>query len=133
MKTKNDEDRKVKYIKVLVTEKEKAEIEATAKRCGKSASRFLCERGLGYEPKLHLTEKEISLLESLQTLITELTRFTSVISGKVKGLKDQNLRMQYLSSISVTRPWKSKLDTVLDFLYATISNVNFRHIYNHDR
>lgn len=133
MNRKDEKERKNKYIKVLATEDQKAEIESNARKCGKSVSSFLCERGLGYEPKHYLTEKEISLLESLQTLIIELTRFTNIVSGKAKGLKDPKVRMQFLSNLGIITSWKKKLDTVLDFLYAIISNVNFRHVYNHDR
>ena len=51
MNKKQEDNKKKKYIKVLVTEKEKAEIETTAKKCKKSASRFLLERGLGSQKK----------------------------------------------------------------------------------
>lgn len=133
MNKKTEKVKRTKYIKVLMTEEQKIEIEKTAKRCNKSASRFLCERGLGYSPKHYLTEKEFTLLESVQTLLKEITRFTSVISGKAKGLKEPNARMSYLSNVGVTKVWKSKLDIVIEFLYSFIDNVNFRHIYNNDR
>lgn len=132
MNKKEQDSKKIKYIKVLVTEKQKAEIEATAKKCNKSTSRFLCDRGLGYQPKHYLTDKEFELLESVQTLLKEITRFTSAVSGKAKGLKNPKARMSYLTKLEITKTWKQKLDIVVEFLYSFIENVNFRHTYNHD-
>lgn len=133
MNKKQEYSKKTKYIKVLVTEKQKAEIEATAKNCNKSSSRFLCERGLGYNPKHYLTEKEIELLEDVQTLLKEIVRFTSVISGKAKGLKDSKARMAFLTQMGITKTWKGKIDIVIEFLYSFIENTNFKHHYNYDR
>lgn len=133
MNNKSPDELRTIFIKVRVNESEFKEITDTANNCGKGASTFLRERGLGYEPKFHLTEKEFSLLESAQRLLIELQRFTSVVSGKAKGIKDQSERMSFLSSIGVLSSWKERVDVVIDFLYATLTNVQFRHIYNYDR
>ena len=133
MNVKNIEDHRTIQLKVCVNADEEQRIKDKAKACGKCVSTFLREVGLGYEPKYHLTEKEFSLLESVQRMLTELTRFTSVISGKAKGLKDQSARMSFLTSIGVLKSWKEKVDVVVDFLYATLQNVQFRHAYNYDR
>jgi hypothetical protein len=125
--------KKTKYIKVLVSEEQKAEIETNARKCNKSTSRFLCERGLGYNPKHYLTNKEFELLEDVQTLLKEIIRFTSVISGKAKGLKDPKARMTFLTQMGITKTWKSKIDIVVEYLYSFIENINFKHHYNYDR
>lgn len=133
MNIKTPEELRTFFIKVRVNAAELKEITETAAGCGKPPSTFLRERGLGYKPKYHLTEKEFTLLEAVQKLLVELQRFTSVISGKAKGIKDQSARMSFLFDLGILKPWKKKLDVVIDFLYATLSNVQFRHAYNYDR
>ena len=91
MNKQNDTNKKEKYIKVLCTEEQKEEILVTAKKCKKSASRFLLERGLGYKPKHYLTEKELSLLESIQEFLVNVSRFTNLISGRAKGFKTKDV------------------------------------------
>lgn len=133
MNKKQEDNKKTKYIKVLVTEKQKAEIETTAKKCKKSASRFLLERGLGYNPKHYLTEKEIELLEGVQEFLVNVSRFSNLVSGRAKGFKTKEQRLSFLMSIGVVKSWKEKLDMVIDYLHALLCNVNFKHHYNYDR
>lgn len=133
MNKKQEDNKKTKYIKVLVTEKQKAEIETTAKKCKKSASRFLLERGLGYNPKHYLTEKEIELLEGVQEFLVNVSRFSNLVSGRAKGFKTKEQRLSFLMSIGVIKSWKEKLDMVIDYLHALLCNVNFKHHYNYDR
>ena len=133
MNKKQEDNKKTKYIKVLVTEKQKAEIETTAKKCKKSASRFLLERGLGYNPKHYLTEKEIELLEGVQEFLVNVSRFSNLVSGRAKGFKTKEERLSFLMSIGVIKSWKEKLDMVIDYLHALLCNVNFKHHYNYDR
>ena len=133
MNKKQEDNKKTKYIKVLVTEKQKAEIETTAKKCKKSASRFLLERGLGYNPKHYLTEKEIELLEGVQEFLVNVSRFSNLVSGRAKGVKTKEQRLSFLMSIGVIKSWKEKLDMVIDYLHALLCNVNFKHHYNYDR
>lgn len=133
MNTKDSKNKKEKYIKVLCTEEQKAEIEAIAKKCNKSASRFLRERGLGYEPKHYFTEKELSLLESIQEFLVNVSRFSNLVSGKAKGFKTKEQRLNFLMSIAVIKSWKEKLDIVIDYLHTFLCNTNFKHHYNYDR
>ena len=133
MNKKQEDNKKTKYIKVLVTEKQKAEIETTAKKCKKSASRFLLERGLGYNPKHYLTEKEIELLEGVQEFLVNVSRFSNLVSGRAKGFKTKEQRLSFLMSIGVIKSLKEKLDMVIDYLHALLCNVNFKHHYNYDR
>ena len=133
MNKKQEDNKKTKYIKVLVTERQKAEIETTAKKCKKSASRFLLERGLGYHPKHYLTEKEIELLEGVQEFLVNVSRFSNLVSGRAKGFKTKERRLTFLMSIGVIKSWKEKLDMVIDYLHALLCNVNFKHHYNYDR
>lgn len=133
MNKKQEDNKKTKYRKVLVTEKQKAEIETTAKKCKKSASRFLLERGLGYNPKHYLTEKEIELLEGVQEFLVNVSRFSNLVSGRAKGFKTKEQRLSFLMSIGVIKSWKEKLDMVIDYLHALLCNVNFKHHYNYDR
>lgn len=133
MNKKQEDNKKTKYIKVLVTEKQKAEIETTAKKCKKSASRFLLERGLGYHPKHYLTEKEIELLEGVQEFLVNVSRFSNLVSGRAKGFKTKEQRLTFLMSIGVIKSWKEKLDMVIDYLHAFLCNVSFKHHYNYDR
>ncbi|MDO4958266.1 MAG: hypothetical protein Q4E68_03280 [Prevotellaceae bacterium] len=133
MNKKIDKDKKEKYIKVLCTEEQKSEILATANECNKSASRFLLERGLGYKPKHYLTEKELSLLESIQEFLINVSRFSNLVSGRAKGFKTKEQRLSFLMSIGVIKSWKEKLDLVIDYLHAFLCNVNFKHHYNYDR
>lgn len=133
MNIKEDKDRKVKIIKVLCTEEQKNEILATAVECNKSASCFLLERGLGYKPKHYLTEKELSLLESIQEFLVNVSRFSNLVSGRAKGFKTKEQRLGFLMSIGVIKSWKEKLDMVIYYLHAFLCNVNFKHHYNYDR
>lgn len=133
MNKKQEDNKKAKYIKVLMTEKQKSEIETTAKKCNKSASRFLLERGLGYNPKHYLTEKEMELLESIQEFLVNVSRFSNLVSGRAKGFKTKEQRLSFLMSIGVIKSWKEKLDMVIDYLHAFLCNVNFKHHYNYDR
>lgn len=133
MNKKNDTNKKEKYIKVLCTKEQKEEILVTAKKCKKSASKFLLERGLGYHPKHYLTEKEMELLESIQEFLVNVTRFTNLISGRAKGFKTKEQRLSFLMSIGVIKSWKEKVDIVIDYLHAFLCNVNFKNHYNYDR
>ena len=133
MNIKEDKDRKVKIIKVLCTEEQKSEIMAIAHDCNKSVSRFLLERGLGYKPKHFLTEKELSLLESIQEFLVNVTRFLNLVSGRAKGFKTKEQRLSFLMSIGVIKSWKEKLDMVINYFHAFLCNVNFKHHYNYDR
>jgi len=133
MNIKDDKDKKEKYIKVLCTAEQKTEILDTAKQCGKSASKFLLERGLGYQPKHYFTDKELSLLESIHDFMVNISRFTNLVSGKAKSIKTPEMRMNFLMSIGVIKSWKEKLDLVIDYLHAFLCNTNFKHHYNYDR
>lgn len=133
MSNNKKEVKKEKYIKVLCTEEDKNEIIATAKRCNKSASRYLLERGKGYEPKHYLTEKEMTLLEGVHEFLVNISRFSNLISGKAKAFKTPSERLNFLMSVGVIKSWKEKLDLVIDYLHALLCNTNFKHHYNYDR
>ena len=63
-----------KLINIRVTEKEKAQLERLAQKCGLSLSEYLRKRGLGYEPGPYLDDRFYSVYTKLCEISNLLIR-----------------------------------------------------------
>ena len=131
-RTKSLKEKRTKVVKVMLTEGQKDIITAKAKQCGMSVSTYLMKVGAGYKPHSLLSEKELEILMALAEYLKELKRFGSMLTAKAKHLTSPAERMAFLSQVGVTTQWREKIDRVADFLYAMLSNINFKFAYSND-
>jgi len=71
-------------ISVRLSEKEKQTIQAKAKKCGLSASEYVKQRALGYEPKSVPPDALFVLLEKLGNLESKST--SSDLNAEISAL-----------------------------------------------
>ena len=64
--------------------KEKQEIEAKAKLCAMSLSKYIRRCVVGHTPKLHLTEQETKAFISLADARADIVHIKNALSGKSK-------------------------------------------------
>ena len=91
--------------------KEKQEIEAKAKLCAMSPSRYIRRCVVGHSPKLHLTEQETEAFISLADARGDIVHIKNALSGKsqeelLRYFRDANF-MNYwiLATDKLIRRW----------------------------
>lgn len=91
--------------------KEKQEIEAKAKLCAMSSSRYIRRCVVGHSPKLHLTEQEVEAFISLADARGDILHIKNALSGKsqeelLRYFRDANF-MNYwiLATDKLIRRW----------------------------
>ncbi|MBE6290658.1 MAG: hypothetical protein E7100_10590 [Bacteroidaceae bacterium] len=91
--------------------KEKQEIEAKAKLCAMSLSKYIRRCVVGHSPKLHLTEQETEAFISLANARGDIVHIKNAISGKsqeelLRYFRDSNF-MNYwiLATDKLIRRW----------------------------
>jgi hypothetical protein len=71
-----------KYIKVILTEEEKKQIEESAAQGNLSASQYLRDLGLGYEPK-SLTD--VKMIQEIRSLKSDMNKVGSLLKNLMTG------------------------------------------------
>ncbi len=71
-----------KYIKVILTEEEKKKIEESAAQGNLSASQYLRDLGLGYEPK-SLTD--VKMIQEIRSLKADLNKVGGLLKNLMSG------------------------------------------------
>ena len=64
------------------TEEEFKKLQALAKECGLSLSRYVVETGLKHHPRMRFTKEEVDALNSLAIARTDLIKISNVLSKK---------------------------------------------------
>ena len=64
------------------TKEELKQLQALAKECGISLSRYVVETGLKHRPRMRLTKEEVDALNSLAIARTDLIKISNVLSKK---------------------------------------------------
>ena len=92
--------------------KEKQEIEAKAKLCAMSPSKYIRRCVIGHSPKLHLTEQETEAFISLADARGDIVHIKNALSGK-----SQEELLGYLRDANFMKYWILATDKLIGSWY----------------
>ena len=100
------------------TEAETGLLQALAKECGLSLSRYIVESGLKHHPRKRLTEDEIEALNSLTMARADLIKVSNVLAGKTNEEKTR-----YFHSEKFMSWWIDAVATLIQYWYNLMEDI----------
>ena len=100
------------------TQKEREQLQALAKECGMSLSRYVVETALKHRPRKRLTKEEIDTLNTLAIARTDLIKISNVLSKKTDEEK-----AHYFKSMKFMRWWVDAVTGLIQHWYSIEENI----------
>lgn len=100
------------------TEGEFRDLQALARKCGLSLSRYVVETGLAHHPRQRLTKEEVHALDSLAIARTDLIKISNVLANKTAEEKSH-----YFKSVKFMRWWVDAVTGLIRHWYNIENNI----------
>lgn len=103
---------------IRCTKEELKQLQALAKECGISLSRYVVETGLKHRPRMRLTKDEVDALNSLAIARTDLIKISNVLSKKTAEEK-----ARFFKNEKFMRWWIDAVAGLIQHWYSIEENI----------